>query len=70
MTNNLALTLATSDQRKIELAIEQAKEWLDSNQLAGEDDFKDKMKELASTCDPIIAKIHFNATGPKIEEVE
>ncbi|KZV47854.1 hypothetical protein F511_38531 [Dorcoceras hygrometricum] len=52
--NNFALTLTISDQRKIELAIEQAKEWLDSNQLAGEDEFKDKMKELASTCDMFI----------------
>ncbi|XP_073122030.1 heat shock 70 kDa protein 4-like [Henckelia pumila] len=68
---NFALTLTISDQRKMEVAIEHAKEWLDGNQLAGEDEFKDKMKELESICDPIIAKMHFSGThGPKIEEVD
>ncbi|XP_073020590.1 heat shock cognate 70 kDa protein-like [Primulina eburnea] len=67
---NFTLTLTISDQRKIELAIEQAKEWLESNQLAGEDEFKDKMKELENICDPIMAKMHFSGTGPKIKEVD
>lgn len=41
------------------MPLSKAKEWLDSNQLAGEDEFKDKMKELESISDPIIAKMHF-----------
>ena len=39
-------------------AIEGAIQWLDSNQLAEADEFEDKMKELESICNPIIAKMY------------
>ncbi|KAF8402891.1 hypothetical protein HHK36_010983 [Tetracentron sinense] len=48
--------LAPVDKKKIEDAIEEAIQWLDSNQLAEADEFKDKMKELESICNPIISK--------------
>ncbi|XP_073122045.1 heat shock cognate 70 kDa protein-like [Henckelia pumila] len=69
---NFVSKLTYSEQRKIELAIEQANEWLESNELAGEDEFKDKLEELKSTCDPIIAKMYSSTAGPatKLDEVD
>ncbi|KAK8708959.1 hypothetical protein V6N13_059994 [Hibiscus sabdariffa] len=78
--------LGGEDKKKIEDAIEQAIQWLDNNQLAEADEFEDKMKELESICNPIIAKMYQGAgggvgmdedapaagtgAGPKIEEVD
>ncbi|KRY03563.1 Heat shock cognate 70 kDa protein 1, partial [Trichinella patagoniensis] len=53
--------LPPPDKKKIEDAIEQAIQWLDSNQLAEADEFEDKMKELESICNPIIAKMYQGA---------
>ncbi|PKI74702.1 hypothetical protein CRG98_005029 [Punica granatum] len=50
-------------KKKIEDAIDQAIQWLDGNQLAEADEFEDKMKELESICNPIIAKMYQGA-GP------
>ena len=55
--------LAAADKKKIEDAIEQAIQWLDSNQLAEADEFEDKTKELESICNPIIAKMYQGAGG-------
>ncbi|KAH0905026.1 hypothetical protein HID58_044529, partial [Brassica napus] len=50
--------LAADDKKKIEDSIEAAIEWLEGNQLAECDEFEDKMKELESICNPIIAKMY------------
>nr|GMD14154.1 heat shock cognate 70 kDa protein 2 [Ipomoea batatas]GMD15821.1 heat shock cognate 70 kDa protein 2 [Ipomoea batatas]GMD18898.1 heat shock cognate 70 kDa protein 2 [Ipomoea batatas]GMD20321.1 heat shock cognate 70 kDa protein 2 [Ipomoea batatas] len=55
--------LTPDDKKKIEDAIDQAISWLDSNQLAEADEFEDKMKELESICNPIIAKMYQGAGG-------
>ncbi|GAA0167589.1 Hsp70 family chaperone [Lithospermum erythrorhizon] len=55
--------LSPKDKKKIEDAIEQSIQWLDSNQLAESDEFEDKMKELESICNPIIAKMYQGAGG-------
>ncbi|KAJ6311721.1 hypothetical protein OIU77_013470 [Salix suchowensis] len=55
--------LSPADKKKIEDAIDQAIQWLDSNQLAEADEFEDKMKELEGICNPIIAKMYQGA-GP------
>ncbi|RYR03157.1 hypothetical protein Ahy_B06g081994 isoform A [Arachis hypogaea] len=52
--------------KKIEDAIEQSIQWLDSNQLAEADEFEDKMKELESICNPIIAKMYQGGAGPDV----
>uniref|UniRef100_A0A6V7QTR8 Heat shock cognate 70 kDa protein 2-like n=1 Tax=Ananas comosus var. bracteatus TaxID=296719 RepID=A0A6V7QTR8_ANACO len=59
--DKIASKLAATDKKKIEDAIEQAIQWLDSNQLAEADEFEDKMKELESICNPIIAKMYQGA---------
>ncbi|XP_026402525.1 heat shock 70 kDa protein-like [Papaver somniferum] len=57
--------LDPADKKKIEDAIEAAIQWLDSNQLAEADEFDDKMKELESLCNPIIANMYQGgASGP------
>ncbi|PPS01909.1 hypothetical protein GOBAR_AA18764 [Gossypium barbadense] len=59
----ISAKLPAADKKKIEDAIEQAIQWLDSNQLAEADEFEDKMKELESICNPIIAKMYQGAGG-------
>ncbi|CAM8967082.1 unnamed protein product [Rhodiola kirilowii] len=56
--------LPAADKKKIEDAIDAAISWLDSNQLAEAEEFEDKMKELESLCNPIIAKMYQGGAGP------
>uniref|UniRef100_A0A0A9EUJ3 Heat shock cognate 70 kDa protein 2 n=1 Tax=Arundo donax TaxID=35708 RepID=A0A0A9EUJ3_ARUDO len=60
----IASKLPEAEKKKIEDAIEGAINWLDNNQLAEVDEFEDKMKELESICNPIIAKMYQGAAGP------
>ncbi|XP_026443462.1 probable mediator of RNA polymerase II transcription subunit 37c isoform X2 [Papaver somniferum] len=60
----IAGKLDPAEKKKIEDAIEAAIQWLDSNQLAEADEFDDKMKELESLCNPIIAKMYQGGAGP------
>lgn len=50
--------LSLKDEKKIEAAIQRAKQWLGNDQFAKADDFEKKMKEVESTCNPIFAKIY------------
>jgi len=59
--DKIAAKMDPSDKKKIEDAIEHTIQWLDSNQLAEADEFDNKMKELETTCNPIIAKIYQGA---------
>jgi L1 cell adhesion molecule like protein len=59
--DKIASKLPADDKKKIEDAIDQAIQWLDTNQLAEADEFDDKMKELESLCNPIIAKMYQGA---------
>jgi L1 cell adhesion molecule like protein len=54
----IAGKLDASDKEKIEKAVGATIQWLDQNQLAEVDEFEDKMKELESLCNPIIAKMY------------
>ncbi|KAF3578010.1 hypothetical protein DY000_02031119 [Brassica cretica] len=55
--------LPAADKKKIEDSVEEAIQWLDGNQMAEADEFEDKMKELESVCNPIIAKMFQGAGG-------
>ncbi|KAL6894351.1 hypothetical protein ACP4OV_008449 [Aristida adscensionis] len=57
----IASKLPEADKKKIEDAVEQAIQWLDSNQLAEVDEFEDKMKDLEGLCNPIIAEMYQGA---------
>ncbi|KAJ4819709.1 Heat shock 70 kDa protein [Rhynchospora pubera] len=56
--DKISSKLPADDKKKIEEAIDQAISWLDGNQLAEAEEFEDKMKELESICNPIIAKMY------------
>ncbi|KAL7253975.1 hypothetical protein ACSBR1_008342 [Camellia fascicularis] len=59
----ISTKLSPVDKKKIKDAIDQAIHWLDANQLAEADEFEDKVKELESICNPIIAKMYQGAGG-------
>ncbi|KAL3678059.1 hypothetical protein R1sor_021015 [Riccia sorocarpa] len=59
----IASALSPADKTKIEEAVDAAVEWLDNNQLAEADEFDDKMKELESICNPIIARMYQGGAG-------
>ncbi|KAH7438000.1 hypothetical protein KP509_05G100400 [Ceratopteris richardii] len=59
----IADKLDPADKKKIEDAVEEAIQWLDHNQLAEADEFDDKMKELESLCNPIIARMYGGGAG-------
>ena len=61
--DKLAEKLEEDDKSKIKDAITDAQDWLNANQDAEKDDFEDKLKELQSTCDPIIAKVYQGQGG-------
>ncbi|CAD5186181.1 unnamed protein product [Musa acuminata subsp. malaccensis] len=58
--DKISSKLSPGDKKKIEDAIDETIKWLDNNQLAEADEFEDKMKELESLCNPIIAKMYQN----------
>ncbi len=61
--DKIAGKLDPSDKKKIEDAVDATISWLDGNQLAEKEEFEDKLKELESTCNPIIAKMYQGEGG-------
>ena len=49
---------------QVKTAVEEALEWLDDNQDAEEDDYREKLKEVEDTCGPIISSAYQAAGGP------
>ncbi|MED6147470.1 Heat shock cognate 70 kDa protein 2 [Stylosanthes scabra] len=66
--DKISSKLSPADKTKIDDAIEQAIQWLDANQLAEADEFEDKMKELESICNPIIAKMYQGGAGGEVDD--
>lgn len=52
-----------ADRTKLEKAINETIEWLDSNQTAATDEFADKQKELEGVANPIMMKFYGGAGG-------
>lgn len=50
--------LSSEDKATIEKSVEDTIQWLDGNQLAEVDELEAKLKELESTCSPIVSKIY------------
>ncbi|KAI7737521.1 hypothetical protein M8C21_033524 [Ambrosia artemisiifolia] len=55
--------LPEDDKKKVEDAVEEAIKWLDGNQLAGMEEFEDKIKELEGIRNPIIARMYQGGAG-------
>ena len=45
-------------------AVEEALEWLDDNQDAEEDDYREKLKEVEDVCSPIVSSAYQAGGGP------
>jgi len=55
---NLKDKVDEADKKKIMDKCEEAIKWLDGNQLAEVDEFKDKQREVEAVCNPIISKLY------------
>jgi heat shock protein 1/8 len=55
--------ISDSDRDVINKKCDEIIKWLDANQLAEEDEFKDKQKEVEAICNPIITKLYQSAGG-------
>jgi len=79
---NLKDKIPESDKSNILNKVNDTISWLDKNQMAEIDEFKDKQKELEAICNPIIQKLYSQAggagqpqsnqstNGPTVEEVD
>jgi len=54
----LANKIDEDDKEKILDALQEAQEWLNSNEDADKEDLESHLKDLQSICDPIIAKVY------------
>jgi heat shock protein 5 len=59
----LADKIDADDKTKINDALVEAQDWLNSNDDAEKDDFEEHFKELQRICDPIIGKVYKSAGG-------
>merc|ERR1712193_452530 len=55
--------ISDGDREVITDKCDEAIKWLDANQLAEIDEFKDKQKEVEGVCNPIITKLYQDAGG-------
>merc|ERR1712047_211633 len=60
---NISEKIPQDDKNKISETCNEALNWLDNNQTAEVDEFKDKQKEVESVCNPIITKLYQQAGG-------
>merc|ERR1712130_496423 len=56
--------IAENDKKTIMDKCNEVIAWLDANQTAEEDEYKDKQKEVEGICNPIITKLYQAAGGP------
>merc|ERR1711963_451364 len=60
---NLKDKISESDKKNITQMVNETISWLDKNQTAEIDEFKDKQKELEAVCNSIIQKLYAQAGG-------
>ncbi|XP_073130467.1 luminal-binding protein 5-like [Henckelia pumila] len=66
--DKLADKLESDEKEKIEAATKEALEWMDDNQSADKEDYDEKLREVESVCNPIIAAVYRRAGGAAEEE--
>jgi L1 cell adhesion molecule like protein len=62
--NAVADKIDADEKEKLEKMVNETIEWLDHNQLAEEEEFEDKRKELESAASPIFAKMYQAGGAP------
>jgi len=60
----LGSKIQEEDKNTILNAVKEHQEWLNANQEAEKEDYETHLKELQTTCDPIIAKLYKQHGGP------
>merc|ERR1712158_146119 len=60
---NLKEKISEDEKRMISSKCDEALKWLDGNQLAEVEEFKDKQKEVEAVCNPIISKLYQQQGG-------
>ena len=60
---NISEKIPQDDKNTMSEKCNEALNWLDNNQTAEVDEFKDKQKEVESVCNPIITKLYQQAGG-------
>lgn len=50
--------LSAEDKQKAEVAVQETIRWLDSNQMAEQEEFDSKLHELQSVCQSVMANLH------------
>lgn len=61
--DKLADKLDLDEKDRIETTTKEALEWLDDNQNAKKEDYKDKIKEVEVACNPIITAVYQRSGG-------
>jgi len=77
--DNFKGKIGEEDKEKIKSKCDETVKWLDANQLAEVEEYKDRQKELEAICNPIISQLYQKhgqgqtggqAGGPTVEEVD
>lgn len=58
LSDQLKDLVSEDDKEKMEEAVNEALEWLEENEDAETEDFKEKLKDVQDICQPIIAEIY------------
>merc|ERR1712087_508008 len=61
--DNMKDKLSDTDKKAISEKFEEAIKWLDGNQLAEVEEFKEEQREVEAVCNPIITKLYQAAGG-------
>ncbi|TVU33943.1 hypothetical protein EJB05_15759, partial [Eragrostis curvula] len=61
----MADKMEAEDKDKVEEALREANEWLDSNPEADKEDYEEKLKELEDVCNPVISAVYQRSGGPR-----
>mmetsp|Transcript_5809 Transcript_5809/g.14108 ORF Transcript_5809/g.14108 Transcript_5809/m.14108 type:complete len:320 (-) Transcript_5809:158-1117(-) len=62
-SDKLADKLEDDDKEKISEAVQEALDWMDENQDAEADEYKEKLKELEDICNPIVSSVYQGEDG-------
>jgi heat shock protein 5 len=57
------LNLCGAISKQVKTAVEEALEWMDENQDAEEEEYKDKLKEVEDVCNPIVSAAYAASGG-------
>lgn len=57
------LQLASAAYVQVKSAVDEALEWMDDNQDAEEEEYKEKLKEVEDVCNPVVSAAYAAAGG-------